>query len=170
MAYGSIDRCGSRDYFGDSDGDSISKANSMASSTTKHREPDERTHLLPESSREGSIHEFQRPPQRWLSGKGLIYVLIAVVILSAAGDQIQDSPRTRIFESIICYRYYEEVDPSKIQLGRGAVGPGAIGGVAESFCKVDAVQEQLAMLRGYQQLFDGFPSLILALPFGWAAD
>jgi MFS family permease len=100
-----------------------------------------------------------------------ITVLICLaVILSSCGTQLTESPQTRIMESIICYRHYEVHDPSKILVGRGTVGPGAIGGVDEHWCKEDAIQEQLAMLRGYQQLLDGFPSLFLALPFGWAAD
>lgn len=76
----------------------------------------------------------------------------------------------RIFESVICYRYYEKADPSKIVLGRDVVGPGAIGGVPELYCKAEQVQSELAMLRGWQQFFDGIPSLILAMPCGWAAD
>ena len=81
-----------------------------------------------------------------------------------------DSPQTRIIESVICYRYYEKVDPSKLLVGREGVGPGAIGGVAEMDCKADTVQSELAMLRGWQMLFDGFPGLVLAIPLGWAAD
>lgn len=110
------------------------------------------------------------PPQQWPSHQTLTLLLMLVVVLAGAGDQLMDSPQTRIIESVICYRYYEATDPRQILLGRDAVGPGAIGGVAEMACKADAVQEQLAMLRGYQQLFDGFPALLLAIPFGWAAD
>ena len=81
-----------------------------------------------------------------------------------------EPPETRIFESVICYRYYEQADPSRIRLGRELVGPGAIGGVDEMWCKADAVQDELAALNGFQSFFDGFPALLLALPFGWAAD
>jgi len=92
------------------------------------------------------------------------------VLLFCMGDQLMDGPQTRIFEAVICYRYYEEIDPTKLLVGREAVGPGAIGGVAEMFCKVDAIQSDLAALRGWQQLFDGMPSLLLAMPMGWVAD
>lgn len=85
-------------------------------------------------------------------------------------DQILESPETRIIESVICYRYYEESDPSKINLGRDAVGPGAIGGVDEHWCKAPAIQHSLAELNGYRLLLEGFPALLLAIPFGWAAD
>lgn len=96
--------------------------------------------------------------------------MLFMVLLVSFGDQLRESPETRIFESVICYRYYEQFDPSKIKLGRDEVGPGAIGGVDESLCKVDAVQDDLAQLNGYQNFFNGFPFLVLALPFGWAAD
>ncbi|MCJ1386988.1 hypothetical protein MMC17_010117 [Xylographa soralifera] len=93
-----------------------------------------------------------------------------VVFLNSSGEQIMETPQTRIYESVICYRYYEKADPSKIRLGRDAVGPGAIAGVDEVFCKADEVQDELAMLNGILQLLDGVPSLALAVPFGWAAD
>lgn len=97
-------------------------------------------------------------------------LLLVVVMLTSFGNQLRESPETRIFESVICYRYYESADPSKLNAGRNVVGPGAMGGVDEMWCKADAVQDDLAMLDGYQNFLDGFPALLLALPFGWAAD
>lgn len=93
-----------------------------------------------------------------------------IVLLVSLGDQLQESPETRILESVICYRYYEQEDPSKLLVGRDAVGPGAIGGVPEMLCKADEVQSQLALLKGWQLLFISVPSLLLSLPVGWAAD
>lgn len=93
-----------------------------------------------------------------------------VVLLISLGDQWIESPQNRIQEAVICYRYFEQVDPSKILLSRRAVGPGAIGGVDEHWCKADQVQADLASLRGWQVFFDGIPSLALAMPFGWIAD
>lgn len=92
------------------------------------------------------------------------------VLLFSLGDQWMDPPQTRIFEAIICYRYYEDVDPSKILQDRSTIGPGAIGGVDEMWCKADTIQSELAALRGWQNLFDGLPTLLLAVPMGWAAD
>ncbi|KAI7238202.1 hypothetical protein KC330_g2675 [Hortaea werneckii] len=127
----------------------------------------EATPLL--STENGTIEDNQstHSPRRWQT---LTYLLMLVIFLVGAADSIVESPTTRIFESVICYRYFESEDPSKIQLGRAAVGPGAIGGVEERYCKADSVQQQLASLAGYQTLFEGFPSLLLAVPFGWLAD
>ncbi|RMY76651.1 hypothetical protein D0862_13709 [Hortaea werneckii] len=136
-------------------------------SSLKHHHPTEATPLL--STENGTIEDIHSThlPRRWQT---LAYLLMLVIFLAGAGDSIVESPTTRIFESVICYRYFESADPSKIQLGRAAVGPGAIGGVEERYCKADSVQQQLASLAGYQTLFEGFPSLLLAVPFGWLAD
>ncbi|KAI7526278.1 MFS general substrate transporter, partial [Hortaea werneckii] len=136
-------------------------------SSLKYHTATEATPLL--STENGTIEDIQSThrPRRWQT---LTYLLMLVIFLVGAADSIAESPTTRIFESAICYRYFESEDPSKIQLGRAAVGPGAIGGVEERYCKADSVQQQLASLAGYQTLFEGFPSLLLAVPFGWLAD
>lgn len=128
--------------------------------------PGETSPLLPQDGKKK--HSPRRRTVR--SPQTIMAFMLLVVLLTSFGDQFIDSPETRIFESVICYRYYEKVDPSKIKLGREVVGPGAIGGVDEMWCKADAVQDELAVVNGYQSFFDGFPALFLALPFGWAAD
>ncbi|KAK5994613.1 hypothetical protein PT974_05092 [Cladobotryum mycophilum] len=57
-------------------------------------------------------------------------------------------PLTRVYESIACYRYYEGREPSRF------LNPGSI---PESLCKVEAVQSELAIVRGYEYLFQGLP-------------
>ncbi|KAF5027366.1 hypothetical protein F66182_526 [Fusarium sp. NRRL 66182] len=109
------------------------------------------------------------PPLR-LQPETVTWLIIAVVFLQTCGECLMDGPRIRITEAIFCYRYYEAHDPSKIHRGRDAVSPGATDGVDEAWCKVDAVQTQLADLDAYQRMLDGLAGLFLALPFGWAAD
>ncbi|GAB1736001.1 hypothetical protein NU219Hw_g6056t1 [Hortaea werneckii] len=152
---------------GESDDSNNSTLEYTPKSSLKHHNPTEATPLL--STENGTIENIHSThlPRRWQT---LTYLLMLVIFLAGAGDSIVESPTTRIFESVICYRYFESEDPSKIQLGRAAVGPGAIGGVEERYCKADYVQQQLASLAGYQTLFEGFPSLLLAVPFGWLAD
>lgn len=99
----------------------------------------------------------------------LLLICLALVLVQC-GDQLAQSPNSRIAEAIFCYRHYEITDPTKLLLDRATVGPGAIGGVAEILCKGEAVQSQLSSLRGYQGFLDGLPALLLALPLGWAAD
>ncbi|KAI3326782.1 MFS general substrate transporter [Xylariaceae sp. AK1471] len=100
----------------------------------------------------------------------IIFKICVIVAIAATGDSLIESPQMRIFESIICYRYYEHADPSKLLLGRDQLGPGALGGVAEEWCKVNQVQADLAALKGYQLFLDGIPALLLGVPFGLAAD
>jgi MFS family permease len=102
--------------------------------------------------------------------KRILFILCLILVLLQCGDELSASPNTRIAEAIICYRHYESADPTRLLADRATVGPGAIGGVAEITCKVEAVQSQLSSLRGYQGFLNGLPSLLLALPFGWAAD
>lgn len=131
-----------------------------------------------------------RSTRPWIGSSSSIssIILLVVVLISFAGrsylnilyiylpqliripDQVAESPETRLLESVICYRYYEQSDPSRITLGRDAVGPGAIGGVDKASCKVAPVQHQLAEFNGYRVFLDGIPALLLAIPFGWAAD
>ncbi|KAI7526390.1 MFS general substrate transporter, partial [Hortaea werneckii] len=148
------------------DSNSLTLENTPESSL-KYHTATETTPLL--STENGTIEDIESThrPRRWQT---LTYLLMLVIFLVGAADSIVESPTTRIFESVICYRYFESEDPSKIQLGRAAAGPGAIGGVEERYCKADSVQQQLASLAGYQNLFEGFPSLLLAVPFGWLAD
>lgn len=40
----------------------------------------------------------------------------------------------------------------------------------EALCKVDPVQQKLAMIFGWQDTFDAIPGLLLAIPFGALAD
>lgn len=130
-------------------------------------EPTEWSHLLPQSAQQDDTTPHRN---QWQSWEKIMFLILTVVLLVSLGDQWQEAPHARIMEAVICYRYFEKVDPSKLLLGRDQVGPGAIGGVAEMWCKADDVQSELAMLRGWQATFDGLPGLILALPIGWAAD
>ena len=130
-------------------------------------EDNESSPLLPPTTDYEDNTLRSRTRQSW---EKVMMLVLAVVLLVSLGDQWQESPHARIMESVICYRYFEKVDQSKLLIGRDQIGPGAIGGVAEMLCKADDVQSELAMLRGWQSMFDGLPGLLLALLVGWAAD
>lgn len=142
----------------------------MSSLPNQHEEPTDRSPLLLHTRAHDDALEERSKHKPWQTPENITILVMLVVLLLSLGDQWMENPQQRILEAVICYRYYEKEDPSKLLVGRGAVGPGAIGGVEEMFCKADDVQSELAMLRGWQQTFDGFPHLLLALPFGWAAD
>ncbi|OQO08409.1 hypothetical protein B0A48_06279 [Cryoendolithus antarcticus] len=159
------------DIESDDSSSSKTRVSSPSGITPKRMSPNERTPLittkaLPSADEDVSATKARRNH----AAHKIVFLLVAILVLATSGDQISEAPLTRIYESIICYRYYETADPSKIRLGRDTVGPGAIGGVDELYCKVNGVQSQLSTIRGTQQFLDGIPSLVLAFPLGWAAD
>ena len=56
-----------------------------------------------------------------------------------------------VYESIICSEYYGITDPSLLSSN---------GYVEERYCKVAPIQEELALLRGWQDFFDYLPGTI----------
>jgi len=76
----------------------------------------------------------------------LIFFVEACVIL-------QTAPQTQILEDAICDKYYSEKDPlqSTTRLSR---------------CKVEPVQEELSLIKGWQYSLDQLPGFIMALPYG----
>lgn len=91
----------------------------------------------------------------------LVFLAFMLVTIVDVGAFLAEPPKTRVFEANICLRYYAENDPSKI---------GDDGYVPEALCKVDEVQQKLAMIFGWQDTFDAIPGLLLAIPFGALAD
>lgn len=112
----------------------------------------------------------KRQWRSWQTPIVIISMLIVIATLVTAGDQLTEYSRPRIYEAILCFKYYEKVDPSRLHFGRDQAGPGAIDGVDELLCKINPVQDELAVLVGYQRFFDGIPSLLMTIPFGWGAD
>ncbi|KAF2622854.1 MFS general substrate transporter [Macroventuria anomochaeta] len=94
----------------------------------------------------------------WVIMVILAFVLVAIIDMGAF---LAEAPRTRVYEANICLGYYRESDPSVI---------GADGSIPEKLCKVDAVQQKMAMIFGWQEMFDVIPSIFLAIPFGALAD
>ena len=130
----------------------------------------ETTPLLKTSRQRADSADPGAPSKPARPYKRVLLLICLILVLVQCGDQLAQSPNSRIAEAIFCYRHYEITDTTKLLLDRATVGPGAIGGVAEILCKGEAVQSQLSSLRGYQGFLDGLPALFLALPLGWAAD
>ena len=72
----------------------------------------------------------------------LLYFLVEMY------DMITIAPLVALFEQSICRSYYEIHDPSSIRPG---------GSVAEHLCKIDSIQEELAIVRGWKLAFDTIP-------------
>lgn len=91
----------------------------------------------------------------------ILGLVLSVVFVTELANSVSKAPLIRIFESVICQNHFALVDPSKIN---------SHGVVEERYCKVGPVQEELALLRGWQDFFDYIPGLFLAIPFGMLAD
>jgi MFS family permease len=93
-----------------------------------------------------------------------VYVVahcIAIAVTADIGEYLFLAPKVRLFESIICTDYYLREDPSLVK---------GDGSVPERFCKVDPVQDQVAMILGWQLFFDSIPAILLPIPYGYLAD
>jgi len=99
------------------------------------------------------------PPKKpWLLLAVLICAMIAIVDM---GIFLANPPQTRIFEANLCLGYYRETDPSAIPTD---------GIIPEKLCKGDVVQQRLASIFGWQDMFDAMPGIFLAVPYGTLAD
>ena len=112
------------------------------------------------SPTESAYHSLSAPPKKkpWVLLVGLIFVLVTIIDV---GAYLAEPPQTRIFEANLCLTYYKETDPSAI-LGDGSI--------PEKLCKVDVVQQRLAGIFGWQEMFNSFPAILLAVPYGTLAD
>ncbi|EPE26904.1 MFS general substrate transporter [Glarea lozoyensis ATCC 20868] len=115
---------------------------------------DETTNLLPESP---------KSPAKW-DWKTITFLCIVLCITFDIGDYLIQAPRLRLYESIICDEYYSTHNISLPQ----TVPTG--GPIPEQHCKLDEIQDELAMIQGWQVAFDSISSILLAVPYGWVAD
>lgn len=99
-----------------------------------------------------------KEPKPWIAMVIMAFALVAIIDMGAF---LADAPRTRVYEANICLDYYRKADPSVI---------GVDGTIPEKLCKIDQVQQRMAMIFGWQEMFDAIPSIFLAIPFGVLAD
>lgn len=110
------------------------------------------------SSPAASTFPGAAPPQRPVppySNHSQFYVVTLVMCLIFVyefADELMVSPRTRLFEAIFCHDFYAAHDPSLISDD---------GTVPERFCKIDQVQAQVALLKGWQGFFENIPRMYL---------
>ena len=118
---------------------------------------------MPFLPRDGDTNhdELNPNPKSKSTARRLIITLFVMVLIVEMGMAMTGGPITRISESIVCRHFYTHEDPSKI---------GADGEVDEELCKIGEVQCELAVVKGYMELFDGVLCAVLAIPYGLLAD
>jgi hypothetical protein len=70
-------------------------------------------------------------------------------ILQTMNTAITVVPRLRLYEATICRSYYQNYDPSLIDVGNN---------VPEELCKIPQIQASLAQLTGWNSFFFYIPS------------
>ena len=101
-------------------------------------------------------------------------VLLVWMILLTLGFGIMVAmvPQTRIYEDIICRRYYADHPEQSTTVGIALLPdePHSWDGPDESLCKKPEIQDAVNQLFGWQTFFDGIPGLLLAMYYGSLAD
>jgi hypothetical protein len=106
-----------------------------------------------------SVHHLTRCPWPWMH---VVALVIIIAVVSDIGESLYAAPRVRLFESIVCTRYYMHADPSLVHRHGHHV--------PEHLCKVNPVQDELASVLGWQLFFDSIPAILLPVPYGYLAD
>ena len=124
--------------------------------------PDETTTLLPTSA---------TPKKKW---HWTTITLLSIILCTTfdIGDYLIQAPRLRLYESIICTEYYSTHNisfPQEYYTTHNTILP-PTKPIPEEYCKLDDIQDELAMIQGWQFAFDSISSILLAVPYGWVAD
>ncbi|KAF7906922.1 hypothetical protein EAE99_011989 [Botrytis elliptica] len=136
----------------------------MSSSKTRprssHDGTDEESPLLDHSrpttvGTHSLIHQTHSP-------RIIILLLTTIVFIIGFGIYLVWIPSMRIYEDILCHRYYEELQ------GRGEVGLSST--IDEARCKGDKVQEELNILTAVLETLKALPGMFMAVPYGLLAD
>lgn len=91
----------------------------------------------------------------------LMITLFTIILFVETGASMTSGPMTRIYESIACRHFYQAYNASMIDNS---------GQVPEKWCKGKEVQGEVAIVKGYGELFDALASIVLAVPYCLLAD
>jgi MFS family permease len=113
------------------------------------------------SPTESTTSKLLLPPKKKKPWMLLVVLIFAMITFIDVGAFLAEPPQTRIFEANLCLTYYREEDPSVILDD---------GSIPEKLCKVDIVQQRLASIFGWQEMFNALPGILLAVPYGALSD
>lgn len=98
------------------------------------------------------------PPKPWFH---VIIFATLIILLTDLGSLVGQAPLARLYESILCAQYWKQHDPSRLLPD---------GSVPEELCKLNSMQDTVAVLFGWQWVWDAVPGIALAIPYGNASD
>ena len=137
----------------------------MASTTDRHSRRAPHQHTSDDHETAPLLSHFP-PPSPLLNQKPLakdlyfrtIIIILALIVIVEFATILQTPPAVRLFEIIYCREYYQLHNPGLID---------EHGVVKEELCKVDAVQHNLASLRGWYSFFQYLPGTSVRAPVRW---
>lgn len=91
----------------------------------------------------------------------VVYLYGLFLLISTFGDNIKIGPEVRIYELLVCRHYLLEHDPSKVDEN---------GNVEEKYCKLDVIQGELSVLRGWVFSWLLLVGMLVTIPYGVVAD
>lgn len=105
--------------------------------------------------------EFQSLMASHWSRWKVVYLYGLFLLISTFGDNIKIGPEVRLYELVVCRHYFLEHDPSKVDED---------GNVEERYCKLDVIQGQLSVLRGWVFSWLLLVGTLVTIPYGVVAD
>ncbi|KAL9102401.1 MAG: hypothetical protein Q9163_002446 [Psora crenata] len=101
------------------------------------------------------------PPRR---KQCIILLLCAFAFIMMLGDNLQPAALIQTYEAIICDDYYRAHPSLPIPNTTSPTQP------LVNNCKIQPVQKELALVRGFQQLVPLFSALLCTVPYGLLAE
>ncbi|KAH8689998.1 major facilitator superfamily domain-containing protein [Talaromyces proteolyticus] len=92
----------------------------------------------------------------------------AVALTFDFAESMRSTPRTQLFEWILCERYYS-IKMLK-SVGMPILNPNPSVGPTPHMCRIDTIQTQVNSVRAWLKIGENFFAAILAIPFGKLAN
>lgn len=97
----------------------------------------------------------------------IVLLLCAFAFTMMLGDNLQPAALIQIFEDVICDDYYRT---HPLYPASNTTTPPTLPLRLADQCKAQAVQKELALVRGFQQLVPLFAGLLCTVPYGLLAE
>ena len=114
----------------------------------------ERSPFLESAKRNDPLEDSSKSSRRYF---WVILYAVGLLVTMDFPISIAGAPQTRLYEAIYCLDWYRRNDPSYI---------GDNGMVDERYCKIDPVQADVSLLKGWMGFFDNIPGYTRLPAFG----
>ena len=108
----------------------------------------EHMRLLPQEDEIQLCNNVTVPSKHYCGLPYLVVCCLTLYFLVEMFDMVTIAPLTALLEQSLCRTWYRSHDPSLINPG---------GSVEEQLCKIEPIQAEVAVLRGWKLAFDALP-------------